>query len=153
MAFSLRSHDPFVTCSIGSGEIAGEKLAEHADRHLFDSARRQLGELERAVGGPYQAGDLDPQRFEQFLDFAVLAFALSHRQPTVAALTAVERGLDRTIADAIDREAFGKPGKRRFIRLAMSPDPVGASDRVGRVFKIAREFAVVSQEQKSFGAD
>src|ERR1700687_3056367 len=119
MAFSLRSHDPFVTHTIGSGEIAGEKLAEHADRHLFDSARRQHAELERAIAGPYQAGDLDPQRFEHFLDFAVLAFAQSHREPTVAALAAVERGLDRTIADAIDREAFGKPGKRRFIRFTV----------------------------------
>src|ERR1700687_2610192 len=119
MAFSLRSHDPFVTCSIGSGEIAGEKLAEQAERQLFDSAPRALGEVERAIAGPYQAGDLDPQRFEQFLDFAVLAFAQGHRQPTVAALAAVERGLDRAIADAIDREAFGKPGKRRFIRFTV----------------------------------
>src|ERR1700681_1850457 len=126
MAFSLRSHDPFVTCSIGSGEIAGEKLAERADRHLFDGALRQLAELERAIASPYQAGDLDPQRFEQFLDFAVLAFAQSHREPTVAALAAVERGLDWTIADAIDRDALGKPGKRRFIRFTMSPNPVGA---------------------------
>src|SRR6185437_8083433 len=97
-------------------------MGEHTARHFFDRTLRQPPELKRPITGSDEASHLQSELFEQFLDFAVFAFAERHGQPAIAALAAVERGLGRAIADPVNGEAVGKFGYSRFIDIAMSSD-------------------------------
>ncbi len=52
-----------------------QQLADHPGADLFDLARQQCAQGERAVGQADQAVDLQADRLEHLADLAVLAFA------------------------------------------------------------------------------
>ena len=62
--------------------------------------------------GPYDTRisrfTCEPERAQHVPDFAVLALAHGEREPDVGALHAVERRLDRAVADAVDRDAVAQ---------------------------------------------
>ncbi len=66
---------------------------------------REVGELERAERHADQAVDLEAEVTEHVLDLAVLALPHREGEPDIAALRAIERGLDRAVADAVDGDA------------------------------------------------
>ena len=65
----------------------------------------EIAELERAERHPDQAVDREAEMAEHVLHLAVLAFADREGEPDIAALHAIDRGLDRTVADAVDGDA------------------------------------------------
>uniref|UniRef100_UPI0031DBD086 two-component system sensor histidine kinase NtrB n=1 Tax=Achromobacter sp. TaxID=134375 RepID=UPI0031DBD086 len=101
-------------------QARAELVAQRAAAHLEHMAFRQLTELERAVGDADQAVDLEAERAEHVLDFAVLAFAQAHSDPDVGSLRAVERRVDRAIEHSLDGNAFLQLVQRFLIDLTMS---------------------------------
>src|SRR6516162_1108171 len=79
-----------------------ELVAQGPRLHLRDLPWREVGELERAERHADQAVDLEAEVAEHVLHLAVLALPDRKGEPNVAALRAIDRGLDRTIADAVD---------------------------------------------------
>ena len=78
--------------------------------HLLDRAGFKLAELERAERHADQPGDGETEMAEHIAHLAVLALADREREPDVGALRAIERRLDRPVADAVD-------GDRRAQRI------------------------------------
>src|SRR5262249_57834491 len=78
-------------------EPLAELLAQGSRLHLGDLPWREVGELERAERHADQPVDLKPEVAEHVLHLAVLALPDRKAAPNVAALGAIDRGLDRTI--------------------------------------------------------
>src|ERR1700730_2282302 len=91
--------------------------------------------------------------FEQYLDFAVLAFVERHREPTIGAATAINNRADRTIANTVDGDTLGEPRKLRLIQNPMGANSIGARESLVRMFEIAREASIIGQQQKPLGVD
>src|SRR5262249_45703792 len=87
------------------GDARAAPVAQGPRLHLRDLAGREVGELERAERHADQAVDLEAEVTEHVLHLAVLALPDREGEPHVAALGAMDRGLDRTIADAVDGDA------------------------------------------------
>ena len=90
---------------------------------------------------------------EHVAHLAVLALADREGEPDVGALLAVERRLDRPVADAVDGDAAAQRIERglrhRAVRAhAIAPQPAGRGQ-----FEHAREAAVIGQEQQAFGVE
>src|SRR5262249_43583129 len=144
IALRLRDH-PFA-----------ELLAQHARAHLLDRALGKLAQLERAERDADQPVHLQPEVAQHVAHLAVLALADREGEPDVGALLAllaVERRLDRTVMDAIERHAVAQrvelglcdPAERTH---AVAPQPAGL-----RQLEHAGEPAVVGEQQKPLGAD
>src|SRR5690606_268524 len=79
----------------------GAKLVDqYPPPDRLDLTRLQIEKLKRTEGDSDQAIDFQSQRTEHLAHLAVLAFPQRDRHPDVAALHAIERGLDRAIADS-----------------------------------------------------
>src|SRR5689334_5667169 len=69
---------PMIRMALAARRFAGggaELLAQHAARHLFDIAARQLAQLKRAIGDADEARHLQAQMLHDAADLAVLALA------------------------------------------------------------------------------
>src|SRR6476660_1443197 len=107
VALDLVALDP------GPGEIrtsqsrdpVAELITQGPRFHLFDCAFRQIAESERTERNPDQAVHRQPEMTEHVLHLTVLAFPDCEGEPDVAALRAVDGGLDLTISHAIDGAA------------------------------------------------
>ena len=87
------------------------------------------------------------------LDLAVLALAQAHRQPDVAALLALELGLDAEIVDAVDGDAVAQAVELLLRDLAMRAHAVAAQPARRGQFQHAREAAVVGEKDQALGVD
>src|SRR5262245_54643451 len=102
-------------------DARAELLAQGARPHLLDRAHRKLAELERAERHPDQAVDREPEVAEHVPHLAVLALADRKREPDITALDAIDRGLHRTVADAVDGDA-----RAQSVELGLRHAAVGA---------------------------
>src|SRR6516225_2802366 len=105
-------------------DLFAELVAQGPRLDLDDRADRKLAELKRAERHPDQPIHLQAQMTENILDLAVLALADREGEPDIAALRAVERRLDRAIADAVDGDADGEPRELLGRDAAMRTDAV-----------------------------
>src|SRR5262249_25587476 len=86
-----------------------ELFAQRARCNLFDRACRQLAQLKRPIRNADQPIHLQAKRAEHVPDLAVLALAHREAQPNVGALLALQRCLDRSVADAVHLDAVPQP--------------------------------------------
>ena len=93
------------------GDALAELVAQHARLDLDDLAFAQLAELERAERDADQPVHLQPERLDHVAHLAVLALADRHGEPHIGALLAIERRLDRAVADAVDGDARRAAGR------------------------------------------
>src|SRR6266576_3740025 len=91
------------------GDPLAELVAQGPRLDLHDGAGSKFAELERTERQTDQPVDLEAEVTEHVLDLAVLAFPHRKGEPDVAALRAVERRLDRTVADAVNADAGAQP--------------------------------------------
>ena len=119
--------------------------------HLVDRAGGEVGEGEGAVGGADQAGDLEAEMLEHPADLAVLAFPEAHLDPAVAAGAALQIGVDRAVADAVDLDAVDQLLELLLADLAEDAGAVGALDAGGGQLELALELAVGGEQQQPFG--
>src|SRR5688500_4422615 len=79
------------------------------------------GQRERSVAGANQPRHLQAEMLEHPAHFAVLAFGEAHLDPAIAAGPALEIGVDRAVAHALDRHAFGQVLELRLADGAERP--------------------------------
>src|SRR5688572_11141262 len=142
LARRCRSSTNFASrCARGSGAFAGRGAAELVLQdftgYFLDRAAGEKAELEGAVGEPDQAGDGVAEMLEDAPHLAVLAFVQRQRDPGVGALLAVERGADRAVGEAVDRDAAGQRREPRRVDVAMHPHTVPAHPAGRRQFETA----------------
>ena len=88
--------------------LLAELIAQHARRHLLDLALlrfRRAGTARTTRGSGVRR---QPEMSQHLAHLAVLALADGEREPDVGGLLAVERRLDRPVADAVDRDAVAQ---------------------------------------------
>ena len=129
------------------GDARAELIAQGPRLDLLDRAGRDLAELERAERNPDQAVHREAEVTEHVAHLAVLALADREGEPDIAALRAVDRGLDRSVADAVDGDARAQPvelglGHAAVRAHAIAPQPAGGGE-----LERAREPAVIGQQQ------
>src|SRR5690242_568189 len=90
---------------------------------------------------------------EQPFNFPVFALVQGHCQPTVGALNPVERDLRRPVTDVVYSNSFRNIRYDRIIDLSMRADPVRSSYSLRRMFQIARQCAVIGEQQQAFAVD
>ena len=95
-----------------------ELLAQNARGHFLDLALGKFAELKRAERDADEAGDRQSEMAEHVAHFAVLALADRESEPEIRALHAIERRLDRAVADAIDGDAGAQ-----FVKLRCVTEP------------------------------
>src|SRR5262249_49419860 len=120
-------------------DARAELLAQGPRLDLLDRAGRQLAELERPKRHPDQAADRKPEVPEHVLHLAVLALADRKGEPDIAALDAIDRGLHRTIADAVDGDARTQAVELLLRHAAVGTHAVAAQPAGRRQFERARE--------------
>src|SRR5262249_43990604 len=130
-----------------SCDALANRPAQRPRLDLHDRAGRKLAELERPERDTDQPVDLEPEMAEHVLDLAVLALADREVEPDIAALGALERGLDRTIADAGNGDAGAEPLELDRRDAAMRAYAVAAQPRGRRQLEHARQRAVIGEEQ------
>jgi len=81
---------------------------------------------------------------------AVLALGQRDVDPGIGALLAVEAGLDRTVAHALDGDAVGELGELCLVDSAVHTGAVAARPAIGRQFELSGEAAIVGQQQQTF---
>ena len=114
--------------------------------HLADAADRQIAEHEGPVTRADQAGHLEPQKFENAADFAILALGQDQLDPHVGASAAFKIGVDRAVAHTVDLDALDQVLELRLRHLAISACAIGALDPGRRQFELALEPAVGGQQ-------
>ena len=130
-----------------------ELLAQSPRLHLLDRAFGELAELERAERHPDEPVHRQAEVAEHVLHLAVLALADREGEPDVAALGAVDRGLDRSVADAVDGDAVAQPVELILRHPAMGAHAIAAQPAGRRQFERAREPAVVGEQQQPLGVE
>src|SRR5688572_10937914 len=73
---------------------------------LRDGSRLQPRQRERSVAGTDQPRHLQAEMLEHPANLAVLAFAEAHLDPAIAPGPALEVGVDRAVAHALNGDAF-----------------------------------------------
>src|SRR5262245_53985699 len=103
---------------VGAGGLRdplAQLLAQRPRPHLVDGALGTLAQLKRAERHPDQPVHRQPEVAEHVLDLTVLALADRKRQPDVAPLRAIDRGLDRAIAHTVDGDATAQRVERTLL--------------------------------------
>ena len=90
---------------------------------------------------------------EHVLDLAVLALAHGEGEPDIGALLAVERGLDRPVAHAVDLDAAAQPVELRLRDAAERAHAVAPQPGGLRQLQHAREPAVIGEQQQPLGVE
>src|SRR5207247_6238933 len=115
-----------------------ELLAQGSRLDLRDLSWREVGELKRAERHADQAADLEAKVPEHVLHLAILALPDRKGEPNVAALGAIERGLDRTIMDAVDGDAGAQPVELTLPDATMGTHAITAQPTGRRQLEIGR---------------
>src|SRR5262249_61169912 len=97
--------------------------------------------------------DLEAEVTEPVLPLAILALPHRKGEPNVAALRAIERGLDRTITDAVDGDADAQPVELTLPDAAVRAHAITAQPTGRRQLERARKRAVVCQQQQALGVE
>src|SRR5262245_25516929 len=134
-------------------DTRAELLAQGARLHLLDRADRKLAELERPERHPDQAVHRKPEVPEHVPHLAVLALADRKGEPDIAALDAIDRGLHRAVADAVDGDASAQAIELGLRHAAVGAHAVAAQPAGRRQLERAREPAVVGEEEQALGID
>ena len=90
---------------------------------------------------------------EHVLHLAILALPDRKGEPNVAALGAIERGLDRTIMDAVDGDAGAQPVEPTLPDATVGTHAITAQPTGRRQLERARKRAVVGQQQQALGVE
>ena len=135
------------------GDALAELLAQRARLDLLDRAFRQVAELERPERHADQPVHRQPEMAQHVAHLAVLALAHREREPDIGALLAVERRLDRAVADAVDRDAVAQRVELRLRDLAVRAHAIAPQPAGRRQFQHAREPAVIGQQQQALGVE
>src|SRR5262245_61016536 len=130
-----------------------ELLAQSARLHLLDRAHRELAELEWPERQADQAVDRKPEVPEHVSHLAVLALADRKGEPDIAPLDAIDRGLHRTVADAVDGDARAQAVELGLRHAAVGAHAIAAQPAGRRQFERAREPAVVGEEEQPLGVE
>src|SRR2546425_1272545 len=130
-----------------------ELLAQGSRLDLRDLSWREVGELKRAERHADQAADLEAKVPEHVLHLAILALPDRKGEPNVAALGAIERGLDRTITDAVDGDAGAQPVEPTLPDATVGTHAITAQPTGRRQLERARKRAVVGQQQQALGVE
>src|SRR5690348_3994734 len=130
-----------------------ELVAQHSRAHLLDAALGKLCKLERTEGDADQPVHLQPEMAEHVPHLAVLALADRESEPHIRSLLAVERGLDRSVMDALDRDAVAQPVEIGLRHPAERAHAVAAPPAGLRQLQHAGEAAVVGEQQETLGVD
>ncbi len=135
------------------GDPLAELLAQSPRSHLLDRAFGEFAELERTERHPDQAVHGQPQMAEHVLHLAVLAFAHGEGEPHIRALHAIDGGVDRPVAHAVDADARPQRVEPILRHLAVRAHAVAPQPAGRRQFEHAREPAIVGQEQQPLGIE
>ncbi len=139
----------------GSGEIrtgqsrdpVAELITQGPRFHLFDRAFRQIAEPERTERNPDQTVHRQPEMAEHVLNLAVLALSDRECEPDVAALRAIDGGLDFTIAHAVDGDAASQRIELRLRHAAVRAHAIAPQPSGRRQFERAGQAAIVREQQ------
>ena len=121
--------------------------------HRLGLAGLQVEQLERPVGEADQPVHVDAEVGEDAAHLAVLALAQAHGDPGVGALHAVDAGLDRPVAHALDLDAVLQLVEIGLLHAAVRTHPVAAQPAGGRQLHVAGEGAVVGEQQQAFAVE
>ena len=91
--------------SSSAASRAPELVGEHAPPHLLGLAGLEFEQLERPERDADEPVDLEAEVAEHAAHLAVLALAQADGDPRVGALHAIDAGLDRPVAHALDLDA------------------------------------------------
>jgi hypothetical protein len=138
----------------GPGEIrtgqsrdpVAELITQGPRFHLFDCAFRQVAEPERSERNPDQAVHRQPEMTEHVLHLAILAFPDCEGEPDVAALRAVDGGLDVTIPHAIDGDAASQRIQLRLRHAAVGAHAITPQPSGRRQFERTGKTTVVCEQ-------
>src|SRR5437763_4302835 len=134
-------------------QFVTELLAQHAGADFFNFAFAELSELERAERDADEPLDAEPEMAEHIADLAILAFADAEREPHIAPLHAIERGIDRAIVDALDRCAAPQAVELLLCDRAMRAHAITPQPSGRRQLQKPRQRAVIGQKQKALGVE
>ena len=90
---------------------------------------------------------------EHVLNLAVLALADRECEPDVAALRAIDGGLDVTIAHAVDGDAASQRIELRLRHAAVRAHAIAPQPSGRRQFERAGEAAIVREQQQPLGIE
>ncbi len=139
--------------------MLGQHLPDHPGTDLLDRTDGQGAELERTIGKADQPVHGQAEMLQHLADLPVLALGDGDADPQVgggvplAVLGLVQRRLDRAVVDSVDRDAV-----LQRIQLQLTDAAAGAGAvlthqlRRGQ-FERAAQFAVIGQQQQSFGVE
>jgi hypothetical protein len=98
-----------------------------------------------------KARDLQAEEGKHVSHLAVLAFGQAQLNPAIPARAALEIGVDRAVADAIDRHALRKTFQLVLCDVAESAGTILPDHRRTRQLQLALQFAVVGEKQQPLG--
>src|SRR5205823_10240853 len=101
------------------GDALADLLAQCPGLDLLDRAVRQVTELERPIRHADQPVHRESEMPEHVADLTVLALTHGKGQPDVGAPLAIERRLDRAVADTVDLDAVAERVELHLHDLAM----------------------------------
>jgi hypothetical protein len=133
------------------GNLPPQLVDQHPATHRLNAAGLQVEQLERPERDADQAVHREPQVVEDGAHLPVLALAQADCEPDVAALRLVECGLDGAVAQPTDLHAALEPVERLLCDSTVRPHPVAPQPTGGRQFQMARQGAVVGEQEEPLG--
>src|SRR5581483_12073021 len=127
----------------GLGEFLAELVAQHPRRDLAHRAFLEVAELKRTERHANEPRDLQPEMAQHIAHLTVLALTNRKRDPHIGALIAIERGLDRSVVDAVDRHAVAQLIELVLRDLAVRTYPIAPQPRGRGQLECAGEPAVI----------
>jgi len=135
----------------------GELLANLSGRYFLHGARRQLGEQKRPKTDADQAVDGQTERVEHAANLAVLAFGEGESEPDVGRRRTVANmvagRLDRSVANALDRDAVPQSVEPRLLDAPEDPGAITPPPATGGQFQGPGQLAIVGEQEQAFGGD
>src|SRR5260370_19679933 len=110
-----------------------------------------MTELERPVGDPNEARDIEPEMREDPTDLAILALLQRHGEPGIAALGALQLRADRPVGNPVERQPLLQRFEARRLDRSMNAHAIAPDPAARGKLQRPREAAVVGEEQQPFG--
>ena len=115
------------------------------------STRLQHAQFQRADAGSPQAGNFQPQRFAHPANLAVSALLNGHQQYDTVWFFGFHNDVCRQGHFAVQFHAAGKGNQLFFGNIRPNGNPIGLGNMAARVHDVVGKFAVIRQQQESFG--
>ncbi len=135
------------------GEARAHLVGQHMAPHRLGLARLEIEQLERPVREADQPVHVDAEVGEDAAHLAVLALAQAHGDPAVGALHALDAGLDRAVAHALDLDAVLQLVEVGLLHASVRPHLVAPQPAGCRQLHVAGEGAVVGEQQQPFAVE